>query len=79
MCMRDQSAGAGEKPLCMYRQACWERCPGGWERWGEDHRGWRGALKAGKEGVDDLCVSVLATWELCLPAPDRKRNFWKCI
>lgn len=30
--------------------------------------------------MDDLCVSVLATWELCLPvSADRKRNFWKCI
>lgn len=47
---------------------------------GRGPQGWRGALEAEEEGVDDLCVSVLATWELCLPAPaDRKRNFWKCI
>lgn len=50
-----------EEPLRMCLQACWERCPGGWERWGEDHRGWWGALEAEEEGVDDLCVSVLAT------------------
>lgn len=63
--------------MCL--QVCWELCPGGWERWGEDHRSWWGALEAEEEGVDDLCVSVLATWELCLPATDRKRNFWKYI
>lgn len=64
---------------CAYRPAGREVQVAG--RGGEKTIGTGGEhLRLKREGVDDLCVSVLATWELCLPvSADRKRNFWKCI